>query len=126
MRQLALIALATALGAGVTTSAMAADTQQTAQPQAKAQQQQVDVSDKQLSKFVEAQKSVNTIRKSAISKLSKTEEKDAMQKIQQQANQNMVESVKDSGLSVEDYNTIARAFQSDKGLRERLMKIQQG
>ncbi|MGO1298174.1 MAG: DUF4168 domain-containing protein [Vibrio sp.] len=125
MRQFTLIALVAALGAGVTTSAMA-DTQQNAQPQAQAQTQQVDVSDKQLSKFIEAQQSVNDIRQKAISKLSKTEAKDAMQKIQKQANQNMVESVKDSGLSVKDYNTIARALQSDKSLRQRMMQMQQG
>ncbi|MBF9000226.1 MULTISPECIES: DUF4168 domain-containing protein [Vibrio] len=123
MRKLALVALVTALGAGVSTSALAAG-QQTAQPQAQTQAQNVKVSDKELSLFVEAEKSVNSIRQSAISKLGQTKDQNAAQKIQQQANESMVKAVKDTGLSVQDYNKIARALQTDKDLRSRISQLQ--
>ncbi|WP_417362128.1 DUF4168 domain-containing protein [Gallaecimonas pentaromativorans] len=120
MRKLTLTAMLTAsLAALPVASVMAA--QQTPAPKA---QQQVNVSDAKLEQFVTAQKSITSIRDSAMEKLNKSENPDQAQQIQQQANQDMVEAVKDAGLSVEDYNLIARAVQTDPNMRSRVADIQ--
>jgi hypothetical protein len=43
--------------------------------------------------------------------------------LQQEANQKMTQAVEDHGLTIEDYNTIFRAIQSDPGLKEKFMTV---
>ncbi|WP_192954794.1 DUF4168 domain-containing protein [Gallaecimonas mangrovi] len=122
MRKLAITALITAtIAAAPVASVMAA-------PQAPAgaqeQQQPIKVSDSQLKEFADAQKQLTGIRDDAMAKLNKSKDPKEAQKIQMQANQDMVSAVKKSGLSVKDYNSIARAMQNQPDLRARLKKMQ--
>lgn len=123
MRKFVLITLFSVLSAGTSVTAMAADSQPAPQAQQKAQH--APISDDMLSQFADAQQSVQKISQSAIKKLGQTQDKDAAEDIRQKANEEMVNAVKDTGLSVKDFNGIARALQSDQQLRQRLSKIQQ-
>ncbi|WGY46466.1 DUF4168 domain-containing protein [Vibrio sp. ABG19] len=131
MRKLTMTALMTAMLASVTaTSAFAAQEGQTQQQQQQAaapqQAQPIEVNDEQLEQFAEAQASVNEIRVDAMTKLKNSEDPKEAQEIQQQANQEMVDAVQDTGLSVEDYNLIARAVQNDTSLQSRLQQMSEG
>lgn len=128
MRKLTMTALMTAMLASVpVTSALAAQEGQSQQQAAAPQQAQpIEVSDEQLELFAEAQSTVNEIRVDAMTKLKKSEDPKQAQDIQQQANQDMVNAVQDTGLSVEDYNMIARSVQNDKDLQSRLEQMSQG
>lgn len=126
MRKLTITALMSAMLATVpAASVLAAQPQQQAQAAAP-QAQSVNVTDKQLQQFAGAQETVNEIRVDAMAKLEKVEDQNQAQEIQQQANQDMVNAVQDSGLSVEDYNLIARAVQSDTNLQSRLKEMSNG
>ncbi|QXO19193.1 MULTISPECIES: DUF4168 domain-containing protein [Vibrio] len=131
MRKLTMTALMTAMLASVTaTSAFAAQEGQAQQQQQQAaapqQAQPIEVNDEQLEQFAEAQASVNEIRVDAMTKLKNSEDPKEAQEIQQQANQEMVDAVQDTGLSVEDYNLIARAVQNDTSLQSRLQQMSEG
>lgn len=123
MRKLTATALMTVLLASVpAASALAAQAQQ--QPQAAPQQAQaVDVSDKQLQQFADAQEAVNNIREDAVAKLEQIKDKNEAQQLQQQANQDMISAVKNSGLSVQNYNVIARAVHTNTKLQARLKQL---
>ncbi len=123
MRKFALMTLFSVLAAGTSSMAMAADSQPAAQSQQQAQH--APISDDMLGQFFDAQQSVQTISQRAIKKLGQTKDKDAAENIRQKANEEMVNAVKDTGLSVKDFNGIARALQSDEKLRKRLSSIQQ-
>ncbi|EKE72354.1 DUF4168 domain-containing protein [Gallaecimonas xiamenensis] len=113
MRNLMLSSLLTVSLAGLPmASLMAAPAPQGQQAQA--------LSDSQLEQFHDAQKAISGIRDSAMEKLNASENPDEAQQIQQQANEQMIAAVKDAGLTVEDYNQIARAVQTDPTLRARL------
>lgn len=131
MRKLTMTALMTAMLASVTaTSAFAAQEGQAQQQQQQAaapqQAQPIEVNDEQLEQFADAQASVNEIRVDAMTKLKNSEDPKEAQEIQQQANQEMVDAVQDTGLSVEDYNLIARAVQNDTSLQSRLQQMSEG
>ena len=124
MRKLTITALMSAMLATAPVASVfaAQQPQQAAAPQA----QQIEVTDSQLKQFAGAQESVNEIRVDAMAKLEKVEDQNQAQEIQQQANQDMVNAVQNSGLSVEDYNLIARAVQSDTNLQSRLKQMGNG
>lgn len=91
------------------------------------QQQQaadIEVTDEQLAKFVDAQAEVAEIGKTYTPQMKEAESKEAMQETRRKAQQEMVSAVKSSGLSVQKYNEIARAAQSDKELRARIQSEQ--
>ncbi|MCH1923624.1 DUF4168 domain-containing protein [Shewanella sp. C32] len=126
MRKLTITALMSAMLATVPVASVLAAQQQQAPAAATQQAQPVNVSDEQLEQFAGAQETVNEIRVDAMAKLEKVEDQNEAQEIQQQANEDMVSAVKDSGLSVEDYNLIARAVQSDTKLAARLKEMGNG
>ncbi|MGO1298175.1 MAG: DUF4168 domain-containing protein [Vibrio sp.] len=122
MRKLVLITLFSVLATGTSVAATATGSQPAANTQQKAQH--APISDDMLGQFADAQQSVQTISQKAIKKLGQTQDKGAAEKIRQKANEEMVKAVKDTGLSVKDFNGIARALQADKQLRQRLSSIQ--
>lgn len=120
------------LTAGTSSVAMAASASQptpapqhsaasmTAQQKA-AMPKSADFSDDQVATFAKAHVKVQAIKADYLKKLGAvSKDPQAAQSVQQEAQQKMVEAVKDAGSDVETYNKIAYAIQYDGDLRERV------
>lgn len=86
--------------------------------------QQVQVSDSQLQQYVVVAGKVTEIRNDFQQKMTSAEDAEQAQSLQQEASAEMIEAVQASGMSVEEFNQIAYALQSDPALQERLAAIQ--
>ena len=86
--------------------------------------QQVEVSDAMLEQYVEVAAKVTEIRNDFQQQMAGVETSEEAQSLQEEASAEMVEAVQSSGMSVEDYNQIAYALQSDPALQERLQDLQ--
>lgn len=82
----------------------------------------IDVSDDQVAAFAEAQTRVAEIGQKWTPRMQEAESKEAVQKARQSAQQEMVIAVENAGLSVQEYNKIARAAQADEDLRGRIQE----
>lgn len=102
-------------GAGAGGGAAGAAPQQQAAPD-------IDVSDDQVSAFAEAQTRVAEIGQKWTPRMQEAESQEAVQKARQSAQQEMVIAVENAGLSVQEYNKIARAAQADEELRGRIQE----
>jgi hypothetical protein len=112
-------ALAAAVGLAVGMAAapvMAQEYGQQQQPQADA----VQVDEAKINQFVDALVEISTIRQTAAAELESAEGMEEAQKVQQDAQQRMLEAVESAGLSVEEYNHIASLMGSDPELAERI------
>ncbi|RUO66463.1 protein of unknown function [Pseudidiomarina planktonica] len=120
MRKTLLAMTIAAFGMG-STAAIAAPAPQQAQQAQMQQGQDVQViSDAMLEKFADAMSEVRNISNKYAEEFQSAEDAEQAQSIQQQAQQEMVEAVNDSGLSPEEYNTIVQRVQQDEELRARL------
>lgn len=91
------------------------------------QQQQapnISVSEQQVESFAEAQARVAEISEKWTPRMQEAESSEAEQKAREQAQQEMVDAVKNAGLSVQAYNQIARAAQTDAQLRQQIQNAQ--
>ena len=112
------ISLAAALGLGAAMAAAPAMAQEYGQQQP--QQQTTEVSEQKINQFVDALAEISTIRQTAAVELESAADMEEAQKVQQDAQQRMVEAVDSAGLSVEEYNQIASSMGSDPELAERI------
>ncbi|WP_404341863.1 DUF4168 domain-containing protein [Pseudoalteromonas mariniglutinosa] len=87
------------------------------------QQQSVEMTDAKLLKFSIAMDSISQINTKYEAKFQGVEDAEQAQKIQQQAQSEMVEAVESAGLSVAEYSTIAQQAQQDEQLRERILNM---
>lgn len=87
------------------------------------QQQTVEMSDAKLLKFSMAMDSISEINSKYEAKFQGVEDTEKAQEIQQQAQSEMLEAVKKSGLSVEEYSVIAQQAQQDEQLRDRILSM---
>lgn len=117
-----LLALAMGLGTSVAYATQGAD-DGTSQHLAQSTQQNVDVSDEKLESFVEAREEVVKISRQWEDRLNNTDSQEELNSLQQQAQEEMVAAVRDKGLSVNEYNTIVDASQTDPDLRERVNEM---
>lgn len=86
--------------------------------------QQVQVSDSMLEQYVQVAEKVTEVRNDFQQKMAAVETAEQAQSLQEQASAEMIEAVQSSGMSVEEYNQIAYALQSDPALQERLQDLQ--
>jgi hypothetical protein len=100
-------------------SALAQDPARSGYP---AQQPNEPLADKKLDQFVDAYADVQTIRKKFVSKINNVEDQSKVQAMQQQAQSEMLEAVKDSGLSVGEYNRIASMMDTNPELRQQVIE----
>lgn len=102
---------------------------QSATPATPAQQapamQASDISDKKLEKFADSLGEIMEIREDFTAKLEKTGDPAEAQQLQQQANEKMMSTVQDNDLSIEEYNAINQAVQSDPQLRDKVIAMVQ-
>lgn len=97
--------------------------QQQSQQQGQQQSQQAaapDFDDAELQKFVAAQEGINDIRDEYMEKIESAGDQEEAQTLQQEANEEMIGAIEAEDLSVETYNEIATAYNSDPETRERI------
>ncbi|MFW6139659.1 MAG: DUF4168 domain-containing protein [Spirochaetota bacterium] len=87
------------------------------------QQQQTDFSEKELEKFAKAFIKIRDIQEEYSNALSEAENEQEAQELQGKYMDKMIKVVRDEGLSVEKYNQITRALQSDPEIKEEIMEL---
>lgn len=121
-RLYAAVAAAGLLLAGGATGAHAQQGQ-TQQRQYQQQQQQINVSDKQLKAFVEAENAAREIQQKYAGQQGEATSREDMQAQRQQLQDEMVQAIQSSGLSIDEYNQILQAIQTDQQLRQKYMDM---
>ena len=96
---------------------------QQAQAPAATQQAPVNYSDSQLEKFVNASKKVAVISQEYTPKLQSSADEATRQEVYREADQKMVDVVRNEGMTVEEFNGINQAIQQDPALMERVQNI---
>ena len=84
------------------------------------QQQNADFSDEELENFVELQDKIGDVREDYVSQIESAESEDKARELQQKAQTEMVEVIEDAGMTVEEYNAIAVAYNSNPEIQERV------
>lgn len=87
---------------------------------AQSQQQADDFSDEDLQQFVDLQGEIGEIREEYVSKIEGADSEDKARELQQEAQSAMVEAIEAAGMSVQDYNAIAVAYNSNPDVQERV------
>lgn len=87
-------------------------------------QQAQDFSQSDLQKFARANTSIRDIRESAINEIQQADGEDAQTQIREQAQQQMLAAIKDADMTLDEYNTIGRAAQSNPELAKRIQQMQ--
>lgn len=87
------------------------------------EQQNVEFGDEKLAAFVDARESVVEVSQQWEERLNNAESQEKLNSLQQEAQQEMVEAVREEGLTVNEYNTIVDATQTDPELKERLTEM---
>ncbi|WP_077529169.1 DUF4168 domain-containing protein [Vreelandella utahensis] len=83
-------------------------------------QQNADFSDEELQNFVELQDKIGDVREDYVSQIESAESEDKARELQQKAQTEMVEVIEDEGMTVEEYNAIAVAYNSNPEIQERV------
>jgi len=102
-------------------SAQSANPAPTAQPAAGAQAQQF--SETKLENFAESLGEIMEIREEFTGKLQQTEDADKARDLQQQANEKMLGVIEENDISIDEYNAINEAVQTDPELRNRVIAM---
>lgn len=88
-------------------------------------QQNAEIPELKLVQFSLAMKAIGDVGAKYEEDFESAETTEEAQKIQQQAQSEMVEAVETAGLSTEEYNLIAQRAQEDETLRRRILAITQ-
>ncbi len=84
------------------------------------QSAQANFDDAELQKFVSAQEGINEIRDEYMTKIESAGSQEEAQKLQQEANEEMIGTIEGEDLDIQTYNEIATAYNSDPETRERV------
>jgi hypothetical protein len=76
--------------------------------------------DAQLQKFVAVQEDLTSVRDEYMAKIESAGDQEEAQKLQQEANEEMVSAIEARDLTVQTYNEIATAYISNPETRERI------
>jgi hypothetical protein len=76
-----------------------------------------------LEAFAKAYTEVGQIHSSYEERIIQSADERKAEALQQEANQKMTQAVADHGLTIEDYNTIFKAIQTDPALKEEFMTV---
>jgi len=107
-----------------TTGAYAQQSQNQSQPtHAAASKAQAPIPHAQLQAFVDVQKDIRQIRGKYQGQVKSASSKKKKRAIEMKAEREMVQAIKKKGLSVRDYNKIARAYQSNAKVRKKINKM---
>jgi hypothetical protein len=76
--------------------------------------------DQELKQFVAAQEGISEVRDEYQEKIQAAGSREKAQKLQMEANDEMVTVIEDSGIDVQTYNAIATAYNSEPQVRNRV------
>ncbi|MBS3754390.1 MAG: DUF4168 domain-containing protein [Desulfobacterales bacterium] len=82
-----------------------------------------DFNKKELKQFANARGEVDEIRKEYSEELSQVEDQDEARQLQDKYSKQMVQSIKKEGLTVQKYNKISRAAQSNPELNQKINQM---
>ena len=116
---LALI-MALALGSSQALAQDYGDNQSQDEGMAQSHQQAADFSDEELQQFVDLQSEIGDIREEYVSKIENADSEDKARELQQEAQSAMVSAIEEAGMSVQDYNAIAVAYNSNPDVQKRV------
>lgn len=96
--------------------------QQSAPPQAGggASGPDLDLSDSEVQKFAKAQDKVQSVREDYSGKLRNVEDTEKAREVQAEMQEEMLQAVKDAGMSAQKYNQVSQAAMQDEELRKRV------
>lgn len=94
--------------------------QESADSGSQAQAPAQNFSDDQLQQFADASQDIAMISQDYTEQLQNASDEGEQQEIRQQANDEMVQAVQESGMSVEQFNSIGQAIQQDPQLMQRV------
>ncbi|MFV8834494.1 DUF4168 domain-containing protein [Aquisalimonas sp.] len=89
------------------------------EPDGMAEQQDFD--DETLERFADAYVEVGEIHREYSERLQGAEQTEDAQQLQQEANDEMVEAIQESGLEVQEYSAVAAALERDPEMREEVV-----
>ncbi|MFW6284258.1 MAG: DUF4168 domain-containing protein [Desulfosalsimonas sp.] len=103
----------------------AAQSQDTGQQQQQQQQQEEtpDFSDSRIEKTAEAYTEITKIREEYQDEFSQTEDSEKAQELQTKINEKITEAIEQNDMSVEEYNEVITAAQTDEDLRAELLDL---
>ncbi len=84
-----------------------------------------NISEEKLESFADSLGEIMQIREDFTARLEKTGDPAEAQRLQQEANEKMMETVESNDLSVDEYNAINAAIQNDPELRNRVIAMLQ-
>ncbi|MBS0013200.1 MAG: DUF4168 domain-containing protein [Desulfobacterales bacterium] len=100
----------------------AAQSQDTGQQQQQMQQQETpDFSDARIEKTAEAYTEITKIREQYQDEFSQAESSEQAQELQTKINKKITDAIEQNDMSVEDYNEVITAAQTDEDLRAELL-----
>jgi hypothetical protein len=108
------------IAAGILTVGPAMAGSDQGQPMSASQQ---EVTQDDLKTFAEAYTQVTQIYNAYEQRIINTSEPGEANALQQEANEKMNQAVMDTGLSIEDYNSMYRAIENDQGLQNELTQV---
>ncbi|MEQ6888742.1 DUF4168 domain-containing protein [Halomonas sp. CS7] len=111
------------LGLAATQAQAQQDTAANGADQSQATAPAQDFSDAQLQQFADASKEIAVISQEYTKQLQSAEGDEAKQTVRQEANDEMVKAVQDSGLEVNTFNAIGQAIQQDPELMQRVQEM---
>lgn len=100
--------------------AVAQEQGQKQQGMAAQQQKAEDFSKKELKNFVKLQEKIGKVREEYVSQIESAENEEKARKLQQEAQSEMVKVIEEQGMSVEEYNAIAVAYNSNPEVQEKV------
>jgi ABC-type transport system involved in cytochrome bd biosynthesis fused ATPase/permease subunit len=93
-----------------------------AQDQAEETVASADVTDAEVEQFARSMEDVLAIQQQLRERMASVQDQEEAQRLQQEANQRMVEAVQSHGLMIERYNQIARSMGNDAELNQRIQE----
>lgn len=97
--------------------------QQGQQPGAMTEEQAANFDRQELEQFADAYVKVGEIHTEYSQRLQEVDSTDEAQNLQQEANDEMVQAIRDSGLEVQDYSAIAAALERDPEMRQNVVTM---
>lgn len=89
------------------------------------QAQQVNISDQELRDFVGAEQAVRQVKSKFQGKVQNIKTQEQLQALQAQADEQMVQTIRQSGLTVEQYNKVAEAIQTNPQVQKKYLDLVQ-
>ncbi|MDX1589155.1 MAG: DUF4168 domain-containing protein [Oleiphilaceae bacterium] len=126
--QISALTLSMALALGLTATPALSQEGSTGQQDMTPEQrhQAAEFSDSELEQFFALQDDIGEIREEYVARIESAESEEEARELQSEAQTKMVNAIEEAGMSVEEYNAIAVAYNSDPSVQERVDALSGG